>query len=62
LLTTVHPFLPAAARIIDRSMLKKLDQHVEDVENIPETYKGAPLTNGDKDITDLKNEEFVYVY
>lgn len=43
-------------------MLKKLDQHVEDVENIPETYKGAPLTNGDKDITDLKNEEFVYVY
>jgi len=48
------------AKIIDRSMLKKIDRHVEnvDLEDVFDSQKGAaPLTNADLDLTDLKNDE-----
>jgi hypothetical protein len=41
------------AKIIDRSMLKKIDR-----EDVFDSQKGAaPLTNADLDLTDLKNDE-----
>lgn len=46
--------------IIDRSMEKKMGEHIEnvDLDAIHESQKGRnPLTNQDKDISDWKNEE-----
>lgn len=40
-------------------MMKKIDAHVEnvDLEDLHESQKGAaPLTNANKDLTDLQNE------
>lgn len=48
------------AKIIDRSMLKKIDRHVEnvDLEDVFDSQKGAaPLTNAGLDLTDFKNDE-----